>query len=254
MLLAETKEDLQLILNEVNKVGKSYGMKMNAAKTKSMVITRKEHTPQIKLDIDGAEVKQVQQFKYLGQSISDDGKCDAEITKRIEIARSAFNSLKGPLLSSNITLNTKKRIIKCYVWSTLLYGCETWTVTQAHINKLQAFEMWVYRKMKRISWRDRITNDEVLKKVSAKRYVMSAIKLRKIAYFGHMVRRDNIQRVLLEGKIEGTRCRGRPRIEWTDNIKEWTKINHYNEMVVTAQNRKKWRIMTANLQKEDGTR
>ena len=253
VLLAETKEDLQCILNEVNKVGKSYGMRMNAAKTKTMVITRKEATPQIKLDIDGAMIEQVQHFKYLGQTISDDGKCDAEITKRIEIARSAFNSLKGTLLSSNINLNTKKRIIKCYVWSTLLYGCETWTVTQVHINKLQAFEMWVYRKMKRISWMDKITNDEVLRRVGAKRYVISAIKSRKIAYFGHLVRRDNIQRVLLEGKIEGTRHRGRPRIEWTDNIRQWTKINQYNELIVTAQNRKKWRIMTANLQKEDGT-
>ena len=226
---------------------------MNATKTKSMVISRKEDTPQIKLNIDGAEVKQVQNFKYLGQTICEDGKCDAEITKRIEIARSAFNSLKGALMSSNISLNTKKRIIKCYVWSTLLYGCETWTITQAHINKLQAFEMWVYRKIKRISWTDKITNEEVLNRVSAKRYIMSAIKGRKIAYFGHMIRKDNIQRVLLEGRIDGIRCRGRPRSEWTDNIKEWSNISHYNEMVLTAQDRKKWRIMTANLQKEDGT-
>ena len=218
-----------------------------------MVITRKENTPQIKLEIDGTEIKQVQNFKYLGQTISDDGKCDVEITKRIEIARAAFNSLKGALLSSNISLNTKKRIIKCYVWSTLLYGCETWTVTQTHINKLQAFEMWVYRKLKRISWMDKITNEDVLKKVSAKRYVVPTIKLRKISYFGHMVRRDNIHRLLLEGKIEGTRPRGRPRTEWTDNIKEWTKIPQYNELIRRAQDRKKWRIMTANIQKE-GTR
>ena len=254
VLLAETKEDLQLIINEVNKVGKEYGMKMNANKTKTMVITRKENTPQIKLEIDGTEIKQVQNFKYLGQTISDDGKCDVEITKRIEIARGAFNNLKGALLSSNISLNTKKRIIKCYVWSTLLYGCETWTVTQSHINKLQAFEMWVYRKLKRISWMDKITNEDVLKKVNAKRYVVPTIKLRKISYFGHMVRRDNIHRLLLEGKIEGKRPRGRPRTEWTDNIKEWTGMPEYNELIRMAQDRKKWRIMTANLQKEEGTR
>ena len=135
-------------------------MKMNATKTKSMVISRKEETPQIKFDIDGAAINQVQQFKYLGQTISDDGKCDAEITKRIEIARGAFNSLKGVLLSSVISLNTKKRIVACYIWSTLLYGSETWTLSQAHINKLQAFEMWVYRKMKRIiSWTGIIANN-----------------------------------------------------------------------------------------------
>ena len=253
MLLAETKEDLQHILNEVNNAGKRYGMKMNATKTKSMVVSRKIETPQIKINIDGAEIEQVQQFKYLGQTITDDGRCDAEIIKRIEIARGTFNSLKGILLSSNICLNTKKRIIKCYVWSTLLYGCETWTVTQTHINKLQAFEMWLYRKLKRISWTDKVTNEEVLRRVNAKRQVIPTIKMRKTAYFGHMIRRDDIQRQLLEGKIEGTRSRGRPRIEWTDNISEWTKIKRYNEMVITAQDRPKWRIMTTNLQNEDGT-
>ena len=253
VLLAETKEDLQHILNEVNNVGKRYGMKMNATKTKSMVISRKEETPQIKLDIDGAAINQVQQFKYLGQTISDDGKCDAEITKRIEIARGAFNSLKGVLLSSVISLNTKKRIVACYIWSTLLYGCETWTLSQAHINKLQAFEMWVYRKMKRISWTDKITNDDVLKKVNAKRYIIPSLKLRKITYFGHMIRRDNIQRLLLEGRMEGKRSRGRPRAEWIDNIREWTKMKQYNDLVKTAQDREKWRAMAANIQREEGT-
>ena len=247
VLLAETKEDLQHILNEVNSVGERYGMKMNATKTKTMVVCRKGDTPQIKIKIDGVEIEQVQQFKYLGQTISDNGRCDSEIIKRIEIARGAFNSLKGVLLSSNISLTTKKRIIKCYVWSTLLYGCETWTLTQTHINKLQAFEMWVYRKLKRIPWTDKVTNEEVLKRVNEKRYIIPTIKIRKTTYFGHMIRRDNMQRQLLEGKIEGTRSRGRPRIEWTDNISEWTKIKKYNEMVIRAQNRPKWRIMIANL-------
>ena len=66
-----------------------------------------------------------------------------------------------------------------------------------------------------------------------------------------MIRRDNVHRLLLEGRIEGTRNRGRPRIEWTDNIRVWAKIVHYNEMVLTAQDRQQWRRMTANLQKED---
>ena len=68
-----------------------------------------------------------------------------------------------------------------------------------------------------------------------------------------MVWRDNIHRLLLEGKIEGTRPRGRPRTEWTDNIKDWTKIPQYDELIRRAQDRKKWRIMTANLQIEEGT-
>ena len=89
--------------------------------------------------------------------------------------------------------------------------------------------------------------------MNAKRHIIPTVRMRKTAYFGHMIRRNNIHRQLLEGKIEGKRSRGRPRSEWIDNISEWTKIRKYNELVVAAQDRPKWRIMTANLQTENGT-
>ena len=136
---------------------------MNATKTKTMVITRKDQTPEINIEIDGCKIAQVKEFVYLGQTITDDGRCDKAIRKRIEIARSAFNGFGKTLTSRDISIPTKLRLVKCYVWSTLLYGCETWTLSQQIMKKLQAFEMWIYRKMLKISWSDKKTNEEVLK-------------------------------------------------------------------------------------------
>ena len=94
------------------------------------------------------------------QTITSNGKCDDEIVKRIEIARGAFNSILKKKTVRHISM--KKKIIQAYVWSTLLYGCETWTITTRNMTKLQSFEMWAYLKMMKISWREKKTNEEVL--------------------------------------------------------------------------------------------
>ena len=86
--------------------------------------------------------------------------------------------------------------------------------------------MWLYRRMLRISWKEHKTNADVLHKMKTKRSLLNTIKKRKCQYFGHIIRRDGIQRLLMEGRINGRRGRGRPRTMWTDNIKEWTKMSY----------------------------
>ena len=152
----------------------------------------------------------------------------------------------------HIRMKTRKRIIKAYVWSILLYVCETWTITTRNMTKLQSFEMWAYRKMMKISWREKKRNEEVLTLADEQLYIIPTIKKRKITYFGHMIRRNNIHRLLLEGPLEGKRSRGRPRTEWMTNITEWTGMR-YEDLVRLAQDWEPWRITTANLLKEDGT-
>ena len=132
-----------------------------------------------------------------------------------------------------LIMKTSKIIIKAYdfVWSTLLYGCETWTIAANNMTKLQSFEMWAYRKMMKI---------------------IPTIKKRKITYFCHMIRRNIIHRLVLDGPLEGKVSRGRPRTEWMKNITEWTGMR-YHDLVRLAQDREPWIIMTANLLQEDGT-
>ena len=189
--------------------------------------------------------------------------------KRIEIARGAFNSILKTITARHINMKTRKRIIKAYVWSALVYGCETWTITIRNMTKLQSFEMWAYRKMMKISWREKKTNEEVLTLADEQLYIIPTIKKRKITYFGHMIRRNKIHRVNWRGKEGSTGgekkqrkvengeykqlvSRGRPRTEWMTNITEWTGMR-YEDLVRLAQDREPWRIMTANPLKEDGT-
>ena len=188
----------------------------------------------------------------LGYMATEDGKCDKEIKRRIGIARTAFESMAKILISRNISIELRSRIAKCYIWSTLLYGAETWTLTKVTSDKLEAFEMWLYRRMLRISWKEHKTNADVLHKMKTKRSLLNTIKKRKCQYFGHIIRGDGIQRLLMEGRINGRRGRGRPRTMWTDNIKEWTKMS-YNDCIRVAQDRERWRSMTADLLTTDGT-
>ena len=116
-------------------------MKMNAKKTKTMLVSKDVTSTKVNVEIDGDIIKQTDNYTYLGQNVTLNGKCDDEILKRIEIARGAFNSMLRIITARHISMNTRKRTIKAYVWSTLLYGCETWTITTRNMTKLQSFEM-----------------------------------------------------------------------------------------------------------------
>ena len=120
ILLAETEEDLQEILNEVNRIGKTFDLNMNAKKTKTMLVSKDVTSTKVNVKIDGDNfIKQTDKYTYLGQTIASNGKCDDEILKRIEIATGAFNSMLKTITARHISIKTRKRIIKAYVWSTL---------------------------------------------------------------------------------------------------------------------------------------
>ena len=252
VLLAECEEDLQEIVNTINDKGKEYGMKMNAKKTKTMIISKKDKQTDVKITIDGVAIEQVHSFTYLGQLIKDNGRCEEEVLRRIGIAKSAFNSMSSTLTSRSISTRTRLRLVKCYVFSTLYYGCETWTLNKKLLSRLDAFEMWMYRKMLKVPWTRKETNKNILKKIGTKMEVLSSVRKRKVVYFGHMIRRDGFQRMLLEGYIEGKRSRGRPRVTWMKNILKWTGMS-YVGCVRRAEDRYSWRKVASNLLDEDGT-
>ena len=112
VLLADSEENLPNMMNKVNEVGKLYNMKMNAKKTKAMVISRNENKPNVNIKVDRTAVEQVGSFNYLGQTVSDDGRCVDEIKKRIGIAKTTFSKMKDVLKSIKIPLNTRKRILQ----------------------------------------------------------------------------------------------------------------------------------------------
>ena len=115
VLLAETEEYLREILNEVNRIGKTFYMTMYTKKTKTMLVSKDATLTKVSLKIDGDIIKQTDNYTYLGQTITSNGKCNDEILKRIEIARGAFNSMLKSITARHISMKTRKRIIKACV-------------------------------------------------------------------------------------------------------------------------------------------
>ena len=145
--------------------------------------------PNISISVEGKPIQQVDRMVYLGYMATEDGKCDKEIKRRIGIARTAFESIAKILTSRNISIELRSRIAKGYIWSTLLYGAETWTLTKVTSDKLEAFEMWLYRRMLRISWIEHKTNGEVLHKMKNKRSILNGTKKEMSIFWTYNKRR-----------------------------------------------------------------
>lgn len=202
-LLTSSIGGLQKLMTKLTRVSESYGLKINIKKTKFMIVSKKNVYPNISLKISDMEIERVKNFKYLGVVITYQWDISKEIKTRIEMARAAFRKYMKVLTSHDITVTTKTRFIKCYVWSVLLYGTEVWTIKSSDERKLEAFEMWIWRKVLRIPWTDRVTNEEVLRRMNTTRQLMVTIKRRKTSYLGHILRNNKyklLQRIL-KGKI-----------------------------------------------------
>src|SRR6059036_2563643 len=150
---------LQRLMNKLNDTAKNFGMKINVQKTKSMVV-RWDGGGVVNITVDGLRIEQVTSFKYLGSVITEDGRSHSDVKVRIAMAKDAFNKRKE-LLTKRVEYDIKKRMVKVLVWPVVLYGCETWTLLQDEINRLEALEAWLWRGLEKISWRDKIRNDEV---------------------------------------------------------------------------------------------
>lgn len=246
-IIAESADDLEQLLARLNREGQRLGMKINTTKTKIMVISKQGYIP-TNIHIDGHQIEQVRKFKYLGCHITDDLDPESEIKVRIEQARSTFVKMKKFFANRDIDLKIRYRMIKCYIYSVLLYGTETWTLKAKSVKRLEAFEMWLMRRMLKISWTDHITNNEVLQRFQKDRELLTIIKRRKTAYFGHILRNKKYKllQLIMKGKIEGKRGVGRKRISWLRNIKNWTGMNT-QQLFRVAEDREAFDIVVANL-------
>ena len=163
VVFADSLNGLQEIVNKVNEVSEGFGLEMNISKTKFMVIS-KDRIGNCQLLIKNAPVERVEKFTYLG-TIVIQWDHSQEIKSRIEKARGAYNNMSKLFRSHNLKLDIKVRLLRCYVFSILYYGVESWTLTVATERKHEAFEMWLYRRILRISWMDRVTNETVLERM-----------------------------------------------------------------------------------------
>lgn len=248
-LMGKSEAELQDLTTRLEEVARAYGMEISAEKSKILVNSINKTAP-ANITMNGQTLEVVKEFKYLGSFVSEDGSSTKEIKARIGIASSAMTRLAKIWRGNTISFPVKVRLYKSLVLSTLLYGCESWTLTADTERRIQAFENKSYRRMLHISYREHRTNDYVRQLVTTlageQEPVISAVKRRKMAWYGHVTRHTSLSNTILQGTVEGKRRRGRQRKCWMDNIKEWTECR-FQTLLRTAKDRERWRSLTAQM-------
>ena len=158
-------------------------------------------------------------FIFLGSKITADGDCSHEIKRRLLLGRKVMTNLDSILKSRDITLSTKVHLVKAMVFPVVVYGCESWTIKKAESRRIDAFELWCWRRLLRVHWTARRSNQSSLREISPGCSSEGLMLKLKLQYFGHLMRRtDSFEKTLMLRKIEGGRRRGRQRMRWLDGI------------------------------------
>ena len=201
--MAESKE-LKSLLMKVKEEREKVGLKLNIQKTKIMA-----SGPITSWQIDGETMEIVTDFIFLGSNITGDGDCSHEIERCLLLRRKAMTNINSILKSRNITLPTRVHLVKAMVFPVGIYRCESWTVKKAESRRIDAFELWCWRRLLRVPWTARRSNSSILKETSPEFSLEGLMLKRKLRYFGHLMQRtDSLEKTLMLGKIEGRRRRG----------------------------------------------
>ena len=175
-------------------------------------------------EIDGEKVETMSDLIFLGSKITADGDCSNEIKRCLLLGRKVMTNLDSILKSRDIALPTKVHLVKAMVFPVVMYGCESLTIKKAEHQRIDAFELWCWRRLLRVPWTARRSNQSILKDISLE-YLLEGLML-KHQYFGHLMRRtDSLGKTLMLGKIEGKRRRGRQRMRWLGSITDSMDTN-----------------------------
>ena len=202
---------------KVKEESEKVGLKLSIQKTKIMA-----SGPITSLQIDGETVVTVKDSILGGSKITVDGGCSHEIKKRnLPLGIKAMTNLDSILKSRDITLLTKACLVKALIFPVVMYGCESWTIKKAERRRIDAFELWCWRRLLRVPWTARRSNQSLLEVISLE-YSLEGLMLKlKLQSFGHLMGRTaSFENTLMLGKIEGRRRRGRQRMRWLDGITE----------------------------------
>jgi len=189
---------------KVKEQNEKVGLKLNIQKTKIMA-----SGPIISWEIDGETVEIMSDFIFGGSKITADGDCSHEIKRRLPLGRKVMTNLDSIFKSRAITLPTKVHLVKAMVFPVVMYGCDSWTVKKAERQRIDAFELWCCRRLLRVSWTARRSNQSILRDISPE-YSLEGLMLKvKLQSFGYLMRRtDSLEKTLMLRKIEGGRRRG----------------------------------------------
>ena len=195
--MAESEEELKSLLMKVK-----VGLKLNIQKTKIMACS-----PITSWEIDGQTVETVTDFIFLGSKIIADGGCSHEIKRQLLLGRKFMTNLDSILKSRDITLPTKVCLVKTMVFPVVMYGCESWTIKKAECQRIDAFELWCWRRLLRVPWTARRSNQFILKISPGCSLEGLMLKL-KLQYFGHLMQRVDLLEKTDAGRDWGQKEKG----------------------------------------------
>ena len=212
-LMAENEKELKSLLMKVKVENEKVGLKLNIQKTKIMA-----SGPITSWEMDGKQWKQ-SDFILGGSQITADGDCRHEIKRRLLLGRQVMTNLDSTLKSRDITLPTKVHLVKAMVFTVVTCGCESWTVKKTERRRIDALEVWCWRRLLRVPWTAKRANLSILKEISPGCSLEGLMLKLKLQYFAHLMRRvDSLEKTPMLGKIGGRRRRGRQRMRWLDGI------------------------------------